>query len=64
MKVLKCENCGNEHDGSYGTGRFCSKKCRYSFIGKSVKNRKCNLPLIKDEKRIQELHEKNIAEQR
>lgn len=64
MEVLKCENCGNEHDGSYGSGRFCSKKCRFSFIGKSVKNRKCNLPLIKDEKQIQELYEKNIAEQR
>ena len=22
-----CENCGKEHDGSYGSGRFCSKIC-------------------------------------
>lgn len=22
-----CERCGKEHDGSYGTGRFCSKYC-------------------------------------
>lgn len=22
-----CENCGNEHDGSYASGRFCSKSC-------------------------------------
>lgn len=22
-----CENCNQEHDGSYGSGRFCSKKC-------------------------------------
>lgn len=28
-----CENCGNEHDGSYGSGRFCSKKCRMIWIG-------------------------------
>lgn len=27
-----CEYCGNEHDGSYGSGRFCSPTCsrRYS----------------------------------
>jgi hypothetical protein len=28
--MFKCENpdCGNEHDGSYGSGRFCCEKCR------------------------------------
>ena len=31
---MKCENCGNEHDGSYGSGRFCSEHCRRSFCGK------------------------------
>ena len=36
---MKCENCGNEHDGSYGSGRFCSLHCRKSFIAKKVKNR-------------------------
>ena len=30
---MKCNNCLNEHDGSY-SDRFCSKKCRYSWIGK------------------------------
>lgn len=27
--MFKCENpdCGKEHDGSYGSGRYCSKKC-------------------------------------
>lgn len=64
MEVLKCENCGKEHDGSYGSGRFCSKTCRFSAMGKQVKNRKCNFPIIKDSKRLQKLHEKNIAEQR
>jgi len=24
-----CEMCKASHDGSYGTGRFCSKSCRY-----------------------------------
>jgi len=23
----KCERCGNKHDGTYGSGRFCSKSC-------------------------------------
>ena len=31
-----CENCGKEHDGSYGSGRFCSKDCRFSYIGKQT----------------------------
>lgn len=26
-----CETCGKEHDGSYGSGRFCSEKCARSF---------------------------------
>lgn len=32
--LFKCENpkCGKEHDGSYGSGRFCSKSCRLSYI--------------------------------
>ncbi|MFW5988461.1 MAG: HNH endonuclease signature motif containing protein [bacterium] len=32
---MKCENCGNEHDGSYGSGRFCSSKCARGFSTKS-----------------------------
>ena len=30
----KCENCGKEHDGSYGSGRFCSTECARSFSTK------------------------------
>ena len=30
---MKCEQCGNEHDGSYGSGRFCSEKCKRSYCG-------------------------------
>lgn len=29
-----CENCGKEHDGSYGSGRFCCSSCRASFTNK------------------------------
>ena len=34
--LFKCENpdCNNEHDGSYGSGRFCCNKCRMHVIGK------------------------------
>jgi hypothetical protein len=28
MKI--CERCSDEHDGSYGTGRYCSKKCAFT----------------------------------
>ena len=34
---MKCENCGEEHDGSYGSGRFCSKHCKCSFNAKKCK---------------------------
>ena len=41
-KIMICEQCGNEHDGSYGSGRFCSKSCKCAFNAKKVKNHKCN----------------------
>lgn len=30
-----CENCEKEHDGTYGSGRFCSTKCSRGFSTKS-----------------------------
>jgi hypothetical protein len=30
-----CENCGKEHDSSYGSGRFCSCKCSRGFSTKA-----------------------------
>jgi hypothetical protein len=35
--TLICENCGKEHDGSYGSGRFCSKECARAFSTKNSK---------------------------
>lgn len=35
---MKCQNCNKEHDGSYGSGRFCSSHCARSFA--TSKNRK------------------------
>jgi hypothetical protein len=33
MKI--CENCKKEHEGTYGSGRFCSSKCARGFSTKS-----------------------------
>ena len=30
-----CENCTNEHEGTYGSGRFCSTKCSRGFSTKA-----------------------------
>jgi len=42
---MKCENCGKEHNGSYGSGRFCSKECARAFSTKNsqgqLKEAKC-----------------------
>jgi len=27
---MKCERCGSEHDGSFGSGRFCNRSCANS----------------------------------
>lgn len=46
MKI--CERCGKEHDGSFGTGRFCSRSCANTRVhsketkektSKTLKNR-------------------------
>ena len=36
MKI--CENCGCEHDGTYGSGRFCSRKCARCFSTKGKRS--------------------------
>ena len=41
-----CENCGKEHSGDFGSGRFCSKKCAKSFSTKSINHKetkKCKM---------------------
>ncbi len=45
-----CEYCVKEHDGSYGSGRFCSTKCSHGFSTKSKRkeiNRKVSKRLRK-----------------
>lgn len=45
-----CENCMKEHNGSYGSGRFCSCKCARCFSSKAKReeiNQKVSLTLLK-----------------
>lgn len=45
---MKCENCEVEHEGTYGSGRFCSNKCARGFSTKnkrSLINEKVSLKL-------------------
>lgn len=49
--LKKCENCDNDHDGNYGSGRFCSSKCARGFSTKnkrSLINEKVSLKLTKE----------------
>lgn len=49
--MKKCENCDNDHDSNYGSGRFCSSKCSRSFSTKdkrSLINEKVSKSLTKD----------------
>ena len=46
-----CENCNKEHDGSYGSGRFCSSKYARAFSTKIKRkeiNEKVSLKLKKN----------------
>ena len=40
-KLRKCEYCGKEHDGSFGSGRFCCSDCakKYSLSFSKGKKR-------------------------
>lgn len=41
-----CEYCGKEHNGKYGSGRFCSSKCAHGFSTKyapKTKIAKCKI---------------------
>lgn len=35
---MNCENCDIEHEGSYGSGRFCSSKCARGFSTKEKRS--------------------------
>jgi predicted HNH restriction endonuclease len=48
---MKCENCEKEHEGTYGSGRFCAKECARGFSTKEKRieiNKKVSLKLSND----------------
>lgn len=45
-----CPICQKEHDGSYGSGKFCSKHCQYVYIGRQTKKHVCNFPRTRTQK--------------
>ena len=47
---MQCEKCHSEHDGSYGSGRFCSRQCANSRIRTEDIKRKISNSLIGDKK--------------
>lgn len=57
MDIKQCAVCGKEHDGSYGSGRFCSASCRSKANLSKVKTRVNNFPNVKNRLNI---HKKNI----
>jgi len=41
--MKKCEKCSKEHNGDYGSGRFCSQQCAISFSSsKCIGTKKVN----------------------
>jgi endogenous inhibitor of DNA gyrase (YacG/DUF329 family) len=49
--MKNCENCNIEIDGSFGSGRFCSRKCACSFSTKEKRkeiNKKISKKLTKE----------------
>lgn len=42
---MKCEKCSKEHDGSYGSGRFCSRACANSRDHTIASRKKTSLSL-------------------
>lgn len=60
---MKCEKCNKEHDGRYGSGRFCSALCARSFS--TQKNRKLTNEKISKAltgRKLSEEHKTKISE--
>ncbi len=55
-----CEFCNRPHDGSYGSGRFCSSKCARSFSTASI-SEKSRLSQIDGLKKGRENRIKNLS---
>ena len=47
QKIYICEKCGNYHDGSFGSGRFCSRNCAAGAVSPHRKSDKVKAHLDK-----------------
>lgn len=55
-----CELCNKNHNGNYGSGRFCSQKCSRCFSTK-VKRTEINLKVSKTLKESNRNHDKGFV---
>lgn len=65
--MKKCENCGKEHAGNYGSGRFCSNKCARGFSTKEKRNEineKVSIKLTKQQDIQRKIADKHASYQR
>jgi len=46
---MKCKKCGKEHDGSFGSGKFCSRACANSRIRTEETKKKISKGVLKSE---------------
>ena len=65
--MKKCENCSKDHDGLYGSGRFCSKECARGFSTKEKRseiNEAVSKTLRKTDKGLskQQIIQRNVAD--
>jgi hypothetical protein len=60
---MKCECCDTEHDGTYGSGRFCSSKCARGFSTKN-KRQEINAQVSKSltGRKLEEEHRKKAID--
>lgn len=65
--IYICEYCGNEHDGSYGSGRFCNASCTKQYSNQFVtdkgrENQIATLVNPINKKKSKEIYNKNYQE--
>ena len=46
---MECNKCGKEHDGSFGSGKFCSRACANSRIRTEETKKKISEGILKSE---------------
>lgn len=54
LSIKVCEHCGKEHDGSFGSGRFCCKSCANARSHSEEARLKCSVTLKSTYARIEQ----------